>query len=122
MTRNAGAKLEIRARMARSGETYQQAAESVAVIHELFDGSDMFASLADAEAWFDNPANKVMCTDCGWTFGMVCPECAKGCGCNNLTCSGWRHREFMSEDEEAVLHECPDCGGDTRNNYACQCA
>lgn len=65
-------------------------------------------------------ANHVMCNRCGWTNAMVCPECT-GCGCYNLRCSGWRHAEYMTDDELAELNECPECGGDRRNDYACRC-
>jgi hypothetical protein len=68
----------------------------------------------------NDPANELLCEKCGWTVGMVCPECP-GCGCYNLTCTGWRHREYWTAEEEADFYECPECGGDTRNHYDCTC-
>ncbi|MGW4784960.1 hypothetical protein [Streptomyces sp. NPDC004230] len=35
----------------------------------------------------NDPANQLMCRDCGWTYGMVCPECANGCG-REYDCTG----------------------------------
>lgn len=23
-----------------------------------------------------------LCESCGWTYSMICPECASGCGCS----------------------------------------
>lgn len=61
----------------------------------------------------NDPANKVMCTTCGWTYGMVCPECAKGCGCE-YECTGWRHAEMRAAtgdyDEDEDSYGCPECG------------
>src|SRR4051812_4422862 len=65
-----------------------------------------------------DPANQVMCTRCGWTNSMVCPECP-GCGCYTLRCSGWRHGHYMTEEEQVELNECPEGGGDRRNHYRC---
>lgn len=72
--------------------------------------------------------NTIMCEVCGWTWGMICPECAKGCGCETR-CTGWRHNEFANAYEadpaEFEVH-CPDCGGsyDSRHGpdgYNCSC-
>jgi hypothetical protein len=93
--------LAIRTRMDETGETYMQ-----------------------AEAFVTDPANEVFCEKCGWTNAMVCPECP-GCGCYDHECRGWRHREFMHPDELAEIEraeaECPECGGDTRTGYDCNC-
>ncbi|MGW4788595.1 hypothetical protein [Streptomyces sp. NPDC004230] len=58
----------------------------------------------------NDPRNQVMCRDCGWTYGMVCPECP-GCGCYNDQCSGWRHHEYAREDDSDYdPYGCPECG------------
>ncbi|MGW5529424.1 hypothetical protein [Streptomyces xanthochromogenes] len=61
----------------------------------------------------NDPANQVMCRDCGWTYGMVCPECAKGCGCE-YQCTGWMHEEMRAAtgdyDDEYDPNACPECG------------
>ncbi|MCX4783327.1 hypothetical protein [Streptomyces sp. NBC_01264] len=49
----------------------------------------------------------LMCTRCGWTFGMLCPECGPGCGCST-ECSGWRHSEYRQDEDD----EPGDCGDD----------
>jgi hypothetical protein len=97
---------------------YQQAREDVIVIHQLASEDEL--TWDEAEAVYDDPANQILCETCGWTMGMACPECT-GCGCNNFTCTGWRHEEYMDSDELAELYACDDCGGDTRNHYSCQC-
>lgn len=60
-----------------------------------------------------DPANQVMCRNCGWTYGMVCPECAKGCGCE-YECTGWRHEEMRAAtgdfDDDYDPNACPECG------------
>jgi hypothetical protein len=111
-----------RARAKAESVPYTQARETLLFIRERMDETgDTFA---DVEAFVTDPANKTMCETCGWTFGMVCPECP-GCGCYNRRCSGWRHREYMHEDElrelEELEAECPECGGDTRTGYDCDC-
>lgn len=79
----------------------------------------------DAVAYLEqernDPANQLLCETCGWTVGMICPECPGGCGCYNGRCSGWRHDEWMTEDERRELNACVECGGDTSNHYDCQC-
>ncbi|PZG19928.1 hypothetical protein [Nonomuraea aridisoli] len=52
----------------------------------------------EAVAVMTDPANQAMCERCGWTHGMVCPECS-GCGYENGRCTGWRHREDPSYQE-----------------------
>lgn len=56
----------------------------------------------------NDPRNKIMCTKCGWTYGMVCPECP-GCGCYSGQCSGWRHHEYDEPDPDDD-GGCPECG------------
>lgn len=40
----------------------------------------------------------LMCTACGWTFSMICPECP-GCGCYNGQCTGWRHGDYADNED-----------------------
>ncbi|MFI6030811.1 hypothetical protein [Amycolatopsis magusensis] len=98
---------------------YQTARADVLAIRELMDEGDL--TFAEAEAFYDDPANQLLCKVCGWTVGMICPECTPGCGCNNLRCSGWRHQEYMDSDELEELNACGDCGGDTTSPYGCGC-
>lgn len=60
-----------------------------------------------------DPRNKVMCDRCGWTNGMVCPECERGCGCE-YDCTGWRHAEGRAAtgdyDEDDDPYGCTECG------------
>ncbi|MFJ6486607.1 hypothetical protein ACIQK6_41835 [Streptomyces sp. NPDC091682] len=60
-----------------------------------------------------DPRNQVLCETCGWTNGMVCPECAKGCGCE-YQCTGWRHEEMRAAtgdyDEDSDRYGCEECG------------
>lgn len=118
MTHKHGVKKLIRARMSAAGETYTDATEAVSIIRERMAECD--ETFDEAQGWYDDPRNELLCETCGWTVGMVCPECS-GCGCNNFTCTGWRHREYMHEDDLAELYACEECGGDTRNHYDCQC-
>lgn len=97
---------------------YQQAREDVIAIHEMATEDEL--TWAEAEAIYDDPANRLLCDTCGWVAAMACPECS-GCGCNNLTCSGWRHEEYMHEEERAELNACPECGGDSTSPYGCGC-
>lgn len=108
-----------RARAREKNLPYQQAREDVIAIHQL--ATDDGLTWDEAEAIYDDPANQVICDTCGWTAGMTCPECPSGCGCNNLTCSGWRHDEFMLDEEREELNACLDCGGDTTSPYGCEC-
>lgn len=61
----------------------------------------------------NDPRNQVMCRDCGWTYGMVCPECAKGCGCE-YQCTGWVHEEVRAAtgdyDPDHDPYGCEECG------------
>ncbi|MEU6562665.1 hypothetical protein [Nocardia nova] len=97
---------------------YQRAREDVIAIHELAAANEL--TFAEAEVVHDDPRNELLCETCGWTVGMVCPECP-GCGCYNGRCSGWRHREYMHEDDLDELYACEECGGDTRTGYDCAC-
>ena len=110
-----------RARATATGEPYTQAREQLVWIQELLDDGE-FETREEAEAYVADPKNQRMCAVCGWTWGMVCPECPKGCGCQ-VGCSGWRHTEFMDEDEDERRDrvECPECGGDSTNHYECTC-
>lgn len=90
-------------------------------ILELMDTYEDVNSRAEAVAVLEDPRNEVMCEKCGWTNGMVCPECP-GCGCYNGQCSGWRHHEYMDQDEReaAAYHEC-DCGFAGHEDHCCEC-
>jgi hypothetical protein len=109
-------------RQAHAGEDETTAATSVEQIQELAESNGW--TFAEAQSWFDDPGNELLCETCGWVVAMVCPECT-GCGCDNRTCTGWRHEEFMDPDERAELererNECPECGGDMQNHYDCRC-
>lgn len=107
-----------RKRMKTTGQNFTSAREDVLAILDLAEANEL--SFADAEAVFDDPANKLLCETCGWTVGMICPECP-GCGCYNGRCSGWRHEEAAADDELAELYACDECGGDTRTPYGCEC-
>ncbi|MFI7511459.1 hypothetical protein ACIBSS_32085 [Micromonospora aurantiaca] len=105
-------------RMAHAGEDADRAATSVQEIQDLAQCNGW--PFADAQVEYDSPLNQIMCDKCGWTNGMVCPECP-GCGCYNDRCTGWRHDEFMSDDERRERNECPECGGNMQNHYECTC-
>lgn len=100
------------------------APEAVEAIKEI--AREHGTSYDAAEAWYDAPENQVMCEDCGWTFAMVCPECA-GCGCDH-SCTGWRHRDYGLDDDDDDVDryetDCPECGGsyDSRTGYGCACS
>ncbi len=71
----------------------------------------------------NDPANQVMCRTCGWTYGMVCPECTKGCGCE-YNCTGWRHQEMRAAtgDHDDDPNACPECGAGGGDPYGeCVC-
>lgn len=113
-----------RERAQDKGIPYTKAREQLLWIEQLLD-EGAFDTREEADAYVCDPANEVMCRACGWTYGMVCPECP-GCGCYNGRCSGWRHREWASQDEddpEDRYDECPECGGeyDVRTGYGCAC-
>lgn len=94
--------------------SYVSARRQAAEILEL--SCELDCTYAEAQDYYDDPANETMCEVCGWTLGMVCPECSKGCGCVE-NCSGWRHQEYAGEDYD-------DYDDDMhRNPYAddCEC-
>lgn len=73
----------------------------------------------------NDPRNQLLCEDCGWLAGDVCPECAKGCGCE-YNCSGWRHAEMRAasgdfeDDDEYGCEECgAGSGGDPYGECCC---
>ncbi|MGW7505941.1 hypothetical protein ACWGIR_31075 [Streptomyces albidoflavus] len=72
-----------------------------------------------------DPANQIMCRTCGWTYGMICPECAKGCGCE-YECPGWRHAEMRAAtgdyDDYDDPNACPECGAGGGGNPYGECA
>lgn len=111
-------------RMAHAGEDEATARTSVQEIRETAEANDW--TFEQAQVAYDDPRNQVMCHECGWTYGMVCPECP-GCGCYNDRCSGWRHHEFAGDDDPDDPHdriaECEECGGDfnTLTGYGCEC-
>jgi hypothetical protein len=71
----------------------------------------------------NDPRNQLLCETCGWTVGMVCPECP-GCGCYNGRCSGWRHSEYQDEMDAATgetrEYDC-DCGFYGSGFHCCEC-
>lgn len=109
-------------RRAHAGEDEATARTAVERIQDLAAGNGW--TFAEAQAWLDDPGNETLCETCGWVVAMVCPECT-GCGCDNATCTGWRHEEFMHPDERAEIeqarNECPECGGNMQNHYDCRC-
>ncbi|MEV3925871.1 hypothetical protein [Actinomadura coerulea] len=111
-----------RRRAKTEGVTYIKARETELSILDRMDETG--ENYTQAEAVVTDPRNEVFCDKCGWTVSMVCPECP-GCGCYDHSCSGWRHREYMHPDDlaelEAAEAECPECGGDTRTGYDCNC-
>ncbi|MFE0472393.1 hypothetical protein ACFW2V_12335 [Streptomyces sp. NPDC058947] len=62
------------------------------------------------------PRYKVLCEACGWSLEMICPECAKGCGCET-SCTGWRHGELgygdgFEGDEDGLVDYGEEFGTD----------
>jgi hypothetical protein len=95
-------------------------AELAGLIDTYTDVTTYKAAVFLLEQERNDPLNQIMCETCGWTVAMVCPECP-GCGCYNRQCTGWRHEEYMHQDELADKYACEECGGDTRNHYECSC-
>ncbi|GAA3831965.1 hypothetical protein GCM10022226_61390 [Sphaerisporangium flaviroseum] len=95
----------------RPGQTYTA---TRAQLEEWMDGRE--ETPLEAVAVLADPANEILCETCGWTVGMICPECSKGCGCE-ISCSGWRHQDWGPEldpEEEDERNTCEECGGDFR--------
>lgn len=73
-----------------------------------------------------DPAHQLLCEKCGWTRGMVCPECTPGCGCVT-DCTGWRHTQDGgardTSDDGDDDWTCPECGHGAGTEYSdgCQC-
>lgn len=110
-----------RDRAKAAGTSYTKARGQLLWIQRLLDDGE-FDTREEADAHVCDPANQLLCGTCEWTRGMICPECAKGCGCS-YNCSGWRHDEFgpddFADDEE---RHCGECGGvDDGSGYGCSC-
>jgi hypothetical protein len=119
MTTDRSRKLLVRTRMAVTGKPYTTAAREVDAIHYLMPQLD--CDYAAAEAYLDDPRNQELCADCGWTVGMVCPECEKGCGCE-YRCSGWRHGEWNEPDDDGGIDSvdyCMGCGAEDEEFCVC---
>lgn len=89
-------------------------------VAEFFEYSDIntYAEAVEAlAARRADPGYDVLCEVCGWLNNMVCPECAKGCGCENR-CTGWRHGEWNIDDDPEPW-ECDECGAG--HEYDCDC-
>lgn len=112
-----------RDRAKAAGIPYTKARDQLLRIEQLVDEGE-FDTRDEADAFVSDPRNEVMCRVCGWTNGMVCPECGPGCGCS-VGCTGWRHGEFEADDldPEDRYDECPECGGeyDVNTGYGCAC-
>jgi len=113
-----------RERAQAEGIPYTTARHQLLWIQELVDDG-AFETREEADEYVSDPRNEVLCRSCGWTVGMVCPECPRGCGCET-GCTGWRHREWGPHDDddpEGQYVDCDDCGGscDYRTGYGCAC-
>jgi hypothetical protein len=105
-----------RHRARATGEKYTEARAALLAIRERMELFD--ETFEEAEACLADPRNQLLCDTCGWTVGMICPECSPGCGCAT-NCSGWRHHEYRHEDDiEDEPWEC-ECGAD--HEYSCVC-
>lgn len=95
-------------------------------IRALMEAYEDVRTMKDAVAIIEDPRNQLLCEKCGWTNGMVCPECDKGCGCE-YGCTGWRHHEYAHEDDDYDDPDhgvyCRECGaGGSGNPYEeCTC-
>jgi len=110
-----------RDRARRTGTTYTRARAAVQAIHELMVTTGW--EFAEAEAFYDDPANEMLCETCGWTMGMICPECP-GCGCYTGSCTGWRHHEYRDPDMDGLDDDpdaCPECGAGGRGDPYGEC-
>jgi hypothetical protein len=71
----------------------------------------------------NDPRNQLLCDTCGWSVGMICPECP-GCGCYTGQCSGWRHHEYSEPDYDDPDYGvyCRECGAGSSSPYdECTC-
>lgn len=91
-----GRKFATAAARARRHLRRRDARRFEARVDELWAESDW--TRAYCRAWLLDPRNETLCDECGWTNGMVCPECERGCGCETR-CSGWRHNEWGNDDD-----------------------
>ncbi len=112
-----------RARAARTGEPYTAARAMEVAIRERVELLE--ETPEEAEAVLTDPANETLCEVCGWTMGMICPECS-GCGCDTGRCTGWRHAEYDGPDEEEATsgygqEDCEECGGMAGPYDECVC-
>lgn len=96
-----------RERMKATGQRFTEARADVLEIRARMESFNL--TYEEAAAEHDDPRNQLLCEICGWTVGMVCPECP-GCGCYNRLCSGWRHRAYMHDDERTEIAEEAECG------------
>ena len=114
-----------RERAQAKGILYTKAREQLLWIQQLLDDGE-FDTREEADAYVSDSRNELLCEVCGWTNGMVCPECPKGCGCQ-VGCTGWRHTEWSDDDgddDPADRYvDCAECGGsyDYRTGYGCAC-
>ncbi|MFR9675763.1 hypothetical protein [Streptomyces sp. TR02-1] len=100
-------------------------AEEMNEVCEALREYEDITTLDEALAFVRDPRRQVMCDVCGWTWGMVCPECP-GCGCYSGECTGWRHHEYAEEDPDFEPEDECECGfvGDLENPahvYNCVC-
>jgi len=125
MSKNRARDRAARARAKARGIPYTAALEELQWIQQLLDDGSC-EDWDEADAYVCDPANQPLCRICGWSVGMICPECPKGCGCQ-IGCSGWRHREWAHDDDSAAedpYAECEECGGQVNvlTGYGCACS
>jgi anaerobic selenocysteine-containing dehydrogenase len=127
-TKNRDLQFAARAYQAFHGEGIKYTAAREAVIAVAADTGETFSEL---RAFYLDSGNESLCETCGWTMGMICPECSRGCGCETR-CSGWRHAEYTEPDPDdpessglVYSHEfqdyvyCGECGAG--HEYECEC-
>ncbi|OEJ21067.1 hypothetical protein [Streptomyces subrutilus] len=119
-----------RAIVAESGISYQDAIKILE--HPEAARSDLLDAVINgghkthksALEWLDAlpAAERLLCVGCGWTNGMICPECSPGCGCST-GCSGWRHQGGFDGDDDGAYEDsgCPDCGAGGEYEAPCEC-
>lgn len=121
MSSNRARTRDARARAKAAGESYTTALRAVTMIRRIAAAEEI--SLDEAEQVYDDPGNQMLCGTCGWTMGMICPECAKGCGCVPPSeCDNYRHRDWgnFDTDDDPQDYGCPECGGGA-NDYVGGC-